>query len=44
MVVVPDLKPPAAEIAKLSFSMLGTLDAAIEHVAEWLATSDTKSA
>jgi HAD superfamily hydrolase (TIGR01509 family) len=44
VVVVPDLKPPAAEIAKLSFSMLGTLGAAIEHVAEWFATSDTKYA
>ncbi|MEF3064157.1 HAD family hydrolase [Pandoraea apista] len=44
VVVVPDLKPPAAEVAELSFRILGKLDVAIEHVADWFTTRDTKFA
>jgi beta-phosphoglucomutase-like phosphatase (HAD superfamily) len=40
--VVPELKSSYAEVAELSFRMLGKLDVAIEQVADWLRTRDTK--
>ena len=44
VVIVPDLKPPTAEVAELSFGILGKLDGAIEHVADWFTRRDTKFA
>jgi hypothetical protein len=34
----------AAEVAELSFRILGKLDVAIEHVVDWFTTRDTKFA
>jgi beta-phosphoglucomutase-like phosphatase (HAD superfamily) len=44
VVIVPDLKPPTAEVAELSFRILGKLDGAIENVADWFTRRDTKFA
>jgi beta-phosphoglucomutase-like phosphatase (HAD superfamily) len=44
VIIVPDLKPPVAEVAELSFRILRKLDGAIEHVADWFTTRDTKFA
>jgi len=43
VVIVPDIKPPADEVAGLSLRIFAKLDEAIEHVADWFTAPDTKS-